>query len=174
MLRGKLIVQVNALTSELKRPFDGAAKHFRNIFRPQIRRLIGITKILFPGFRVDFDFSTFEFVIICNAGGEVLSKQRKFILIMAWNQKLLQTMRDPEAIVIKTDKLVAIKDKFPKARHHFLVLPHENIDSIYDLTKLDVELVKEMDLLSQNVIQLIGQKPENFLIGFHAEPSMAR
>lgn len=93
---------------------------------------------------------------------------------MAWNQKLLQTMRDPEAIVIKTDKLVAIKDKFPKARHHFLVLPHENIDSIYDLTKLDVELVKEMDLLSQNVIQLIGQKPENFLIGFHAEPSMAR
>lgn len=93
---------------------------------------------------------------------------------MAWNQKLLQTMRDPESIVIKTDKLVAIKDKFPKARHHFLVLPHENIDSIYDLTKLDVELVKEMDLLSQNVIQLIGQKPENFLIGFHAEPSMAR
>lgn len=93
---------------------------------------------------------------------------------MAWNQKLLQTMRDPEAIVIKTDKLVVIKDKFPKARHHFLVLPHENIDSIYDLTKLDVELVKEMDLLSQNVIQLIGQKPENFLIGFHAEPSMAR
>lgn len=48
-----------------------------------------------------------------------------------WSHGLFQSMKDPNAIVISTDKLVAIKDKYPKAQLHFLVLPIEHITSIY-------------------------------------------
>lgn len=93
---------------------------------------------------------------------------------MSWSWKLLETMKDPQSIVVKADRFVAIKDKFPKAKHHYLVLPYENIDTIFHLTKSDIDLVKELDLLGQNVIEALGQKLENFKIGFHAEPSMMR
>lgn len=93
---------------------------------------------------------------------------------MAWNLGLIQNMKKPEYIVVKTDQLVAIKDKYPKAKHHFLVLSEEKIDTIFDLTKKHVELVNEMELLGRNVIELVGQKEKNFMIGFHAEPSMMR
>jgi len=92
----------------------------------------------------------------------------------SWSWKLLETMKDPQSIVVKSDKIVAIKDKFPKAKHHYLVLPHENIDTIFHLTKGDIDLVKELNLLGHNVIEAMGQKLENFKIGFHAEPSMMR
>lgn len=93
---------------------------------------------------------------------------------MAWRNGLLETMKDPQHIVIKAEQLVVIKDKFPKAKHHFLVIPYDNIDDAFALTKNDVSLVKEMNLLATNVIELVGQKLENFKIGFHAEPSMLR
>lgn len=97
---------------------------------------------------------------------------------MSWNLALLQAMKDPTLIVIKADRLVAIKDKFPKAKNHFLIIPHENIDTVFNLTKNDIDLVNEilneMTLLGLNIIQSIGQKEENFKMGFHAEPSMKR
>jgi aprataxin len=96
------------------------------------------------------------------------------IVVMAWNLKLLETMRDPSSIVIKTEQLVAVKDKFPKAKHHYLVLPYANIESIFDLTKKDIDLLMEMELLGINVIESTGLKQEYFNVGFHAEPSMKR
>lgn len=93
---------------------------------------------------------------------------------MSWSLKLLETMKDPQSVVLKTEKLVAIKDKFPKAKHHFLILPTENLDTIRDLTKQHIGLVQEMAEMAHKVIDLVGQKRENFMIGFHAEPSMMR
>ena len=93
---------------------------------------------------------------------------------MSWKFGLLETMKDPQFIVIKTEQIVVIKDKFPKAKHHFLVIPIENLENPFHLTKDNIELVKEMNLLASNVIELVGEKVENFKIGFHAEPSMIR
>lgn len=93
---------------------------------------------------------------------------------MSWSLKLLETMKDPEYILIKTDSLVAIKDKFPKAKHHFLILPFDKINTIFDLTKDHIKLVKEMEGLGFKAIDLTGIRKENFRIGFHAEPSMLR
>lgn len=50
---------------------------------------------------------------------------------MAWAQGLLASMKDPDLKVISTDELVAIKDKYPKAKYHYLIIPHENIRSIF-------------------------------------------
>lgn len=91
-----------------------------------------------------------------------------------WRLKLLETIKDPEYIVIKTEQLVAIRDKYPKAKHHFLIIPFEPIDTVFELTKKDMTLINEMNLLALNVIESVGQKLENFKIGFHAEPSMIR
>lgn len=35
-------------------------------------------------------------------------------------------------------------------------------------------MVREMEFLANNVIQIVNQKPENFKIGFHHAPSMQR
>lgn len=42
-------------------------------------------------------------------------------------------MKDPLLQVMTSETLVAIKDKFPKAKHHFLVMPKEHINSIFEV-----------------------------------------
>lgn len=51
-----------------------------------------------------------------------------------WSLGLLEAMRNPELIVISNDMAVVIKDKYPKAKNHFLILPCENIPSIYHVS----------------------------------------
>jgi aprataxin len=91
-----------------------------------------------------------------------------------WSKKLLETMKDPNSIVLKTLELVAILDKYPKAKHHYLILPYDDIDTMYDLTSDHIGLIEDMKMLALNVIEVKGQKIENFNIGFHASPSMSR
>lgn len=92
----------------------------------------------------------------------------------AWSHGLIQAIHDPRNILIKNSQLVVIRDKFPKAKHHFLVIPFENIDTIYELKKCDIPLVNEMALLAQNAIETTGLPTSYFRIGFHAVPSMKR
>lgn len=48
-----------------------------------------------------------------------------------WSMGLINTMKNAESYVIKSDKAVVIRDKYPKAKHHFLVLPWSDIEDIY-------------------------------------------
>ena len=93
---------------------------------------------------------------------------------MSWSFKLLETMKDPDFIILKTEQIVVIKDKFPKAKHHFLVLPYDKINTIFDLEKNHIKLVKDMEILGHNAIESTNNKKENFKLGFHAQPSMIR
>lgn len=56
---------------------------------------------------------------------------------MAWQLGLQNAMKDPSLVVIKSNLAVVIKDKFPKAKHHFLVLPLEDIPSIFKVRSID-------------------------------------
>ncbi len=53
-----------------------------------------------------------------------------------WSLALLETMKDPLYRVISSDTAVVIKDKFPKAKHHYLVLPYEDIPSLFEVSTL--------------------------------------
>jgi hypothetical protein len=53
-------------------------------------------------------------------------------------------MNDPELKVLETESLVVIRDKFPKARHHYLVLPRERILNLSSLEAGHVPLLQEM------------------------------
>ncbi|KAH8399462.1 hypothetical protein KR215_011109 [Drosophila sulfurigaster] len=93
---------------------------------------------------------------------------------MSWQTGLINTILDPSNWIISTDVAVVIADKFPKARHHYLVLPKADIASIFQLNKTHLPLLEELHLLAHNVIEIRGEKIDNFKIGFHAEPSMQR
>ncbi|XP_037922602.1 aprataxin-like protein isoform X2 [Hermetia illucens] len=92
----------------------------------------------------------------------------------SWNMGLVNSMHDPALLFISTDLGVVIRDKYPKARHHFLVLPKSDIPSIYHVKRKDLSLLYELHLLAVNVIEILGMKTDDFKIGFHALPSMQR
>lgn len=87
---------------------------------------------------------------------------------------LLESINNPEFIVMRTGKVVAIKDKYPKSRYHFLVMPCDPIDTVFDLEVRDVGLIQEMELIGRKIIEARGLRPEIFRMGFHAAPSQKR
>lgn len=94
----------------------------------------------------------------------------------SWAYGLIEAIKDSGKVIFRSDTLVCIKDLFPKARHHFLIIPEErtDLDNIFDLRKEDIEVVQEMELMGINSIELVGNKIENFRMGFHVQPSMKR
>ncbi|XP_047433415.1 aprataxin isoform X2 [Mugil cephalus] len=91
-----------------------------------------------------------------------------------WSQGLKTSMQDPKMQIYKDDKVVVIKDKYPKARHHWLVLPWQSIPSLKALRKEDCDLVKHMQQVADRMVE---QCPDSsslrFRTGYHAIPSMS-
>lgn len=88
-----------------------------------------------------------------------------------WSLGLLDAMNDSESVVKSTEKVVVIRDKYPKAKLHYLVLPHEEISSIYKLNKSHIGLLEEFGLVYK---QIKDAESYELRAGFHAVPSMTR
>ncbi|XP_015250444.1 PREDICTED: aprataxin [Cyprinodon variegatus] len=92
-----------------------------------------------------------------------------------WSQGLKTSMQDPQMQVYKDDKVVVIKDKYPKARYHWLVLPWQSIPSLKALSGEHCVLLKHMQQVADRMIQ---QCPDSsslqFRTGYHAIPSMSQ
>ncbi|KAJ0178229.1 hypothetical protein K1T71_006052 [Dendrolimus kikuchii] len=88
-----------------------------------------------------------------------------------WSLGLLESMKDPKSIVKQTQKVVVIRDKYPKARIHYLVLPVDDINSIYKLNKSHISLLEEFGKLFEELLQ---EENAQLRAGFHAVPSMQR
>jgi aprataxin len=67
-------------------------------------------------------------------------------------------MNDPELKVTETENVVVIKDKYPKAQHHYLVLPKERILNLNSLEAAQVPLVEEMVRIGR---QLTARHPSS-------------
>ncbi|XP_034831517.1 aprataxin [Maniola hyperantus] len=89
-----------------------------------------------------------------------------------WSLGLVDSMKDPEAVYKETERLVVIRDKYPKARVHYLVLPREEISSIYQLNSTHVDLIAEFGSMYQNIKS--EHEEDELKAGFHAVPSMQR
>lgn len=90
-----------------------------------------------------------------------------------WNQGLKVSMQDPKMQVYKDDKVVVIKDKYPKARYHWLVLPWQSIPNLKALGLEHCDLVKHMHKVGeQMVLQCPDSNSLHFRMGYHAIPSM--
>lgn len=91
-----------------------------------------------------------------------------------WSQGLKMSMKDPKMQVYKDDQVVVIKDKYPKARHHWLVLPWASISSLKVVTSEHLELLKHMHDVGEKVIaDFAGSSTLRFRLGYHAIPSMS-
>ncbi|XP_027786630.1 aprataxin isoform X1 [Marmota flaviventris] len=91
-----------------------------------------------------------------------------------WSQGLKISMQDPKMQVYKDEQVVVIKDKYPKARHHWLVLPWASISSLKDVTREHFELLKHMHTVGEKVIaDFAGSSKLRFRMGYHAIPSMS-
>ncbi|KAK7486467.1 hypothetical protein BaRGS_00022268 [Batillaria attramentaria] len=89
-----------------------------------------------------------------------------------WSMGLLASMDDPELRVEADDKLVIIKDKYPKAKYHFLVLPREKIPSLKSLTAQHLELLQYIHKKGEEIADR-ANKELRFRFGYHAVPSMS-
>ncbi|XP_072744434.1 aprataxin [Anoplolepis gracilipes] len=89
-----------------------------------------------------------------------------------WSAGLLKSMEDPELMVKEDDKIVVIKDKYPKAQFHYLVLPKEDIHSIWQVKKNHQDLLMHMHDIARDLVE--RQTDHEFIIGYHAMPSMQR
>ncbi|XP_042341381.1 aprataxin isoform X2 [Plectropomus leopardus] len=91
-----------------------------------------------------------------------------------WSQGLKTSMQDPKMQVYKDDKVVVIKDKYPKARYHWLVLPWQSISSLKALRDEHCDLVKHMQQVADQMIQQCPHASSlQFRTGYHAIPSMS-
>lgn len=93
-----------------------------------------------------------------------------------WSMKLIESMDNPE-MVVKSDELTAtIKDAYPKAKYHFLVLSKEEIPSIKQLDRSHIPLVKQMLENGKSLAKMLTEKDATleFRHGYHALPSMTR
>ncbi|XP_058461911.1 aprataxin-like protein [Malaya genurostris] len=102
------------------------------------------------------------------------SLREKVTKMAHWSYSLIRDMKDPTKQLIRNEFAVVIRDKYPKAQNHFLVLPWESIDTVYELTPKHMPLLVEMHLLGQNAIELCQGSREQFQLGFHMQPSMQR
>ncbi|EDW49471.1 GM26840 [Drosophila sechellia] len=93
---------------------------------------------------------------------------------MSWSNALAKEILKPESLIISSEVAVVIADKFPKAQHHYLVLPLADIPSIFHLNRSHLPLLEELHLLAKNVVEVKGVQWQDFNVGFHAEPSMQR
>ncbi len=93
-----------------------------------------------------------------------------------WSVQLLASMEDPKLVVESDEITVTIKDAYPKAKHHYLILPRDNIPSLNAVTGSHLSLLKHM--LRRGMELADKMKSETpalrFRCGYHAVASMAR
>lgn len=103
-----------------------------------------------------------------------VKEERKSDSFGHWSQGLKASMQDPKMQVYKDDRVVVIKDKYPKARYHWLVLPWQSIPNLKALRQEHCVLLKHMQQVAD---QIVAQCPDvsllRFRTGYHAIPSMS-
>ncbi|XP_051876508.1 aprataxin isoform X2 [Pristis pectinata] len=91
-----------------------------------------------------------------------------------WSQGLKVSMQDPKLQVYKDDTVVVIKDKYPKARFHWLVLPWEPISSLKAVRRDHLNVLRHMNEVGEKLVQeCLDSKALRFRLGYHAIPSMS-
>ncbi|KAI9989862.1 hypothetical protein PInf_020149 [Phytophthora infestans] len=82
-----------------------------------------------------------------------------------------ETLRARNHIVYEDAKVIAMLDDNPRAKKHVLVIPHEHIPSVDDLTPVHYDLLEHMLLTGQEILAKDGfVDKESCRFGFHRSP----
>lgn len=97
----------------------------------------------------------------------------------AWQQPLFQramfpekfTSQDPDMEV--DDVCIIVKDAYPKAKHHFLVIARDpQLEQLIDLKSEHCMTVEHMKSCGERRVSALKQEGVGFKFGFHSKPSM--
>ncbi|XP_058811812.1 aprataxin-like protein [Topomyia yanbarensis] len=91
-----------------------------------------------------------------------------------WSGNLIKDMQDSSKVILRSSLAAVLRDRYPKARHHFLVLPWEDINTVYQLKSEHLGLLEDMHKLALQTIEFHHAKLQDFKMGFHMRPSMNR
>ena len=94
--------------------------------------------------------------------------------VVHWSKGLLSSMQDPNLIMTSDDKVVIIKDLYPKAKHHYLSLSKEDISSMNALNRSHIKLLRHMLKVAIDFTSQFTKLNCKFRYGFHSKPSMTR
>ncbi|CAC5381891.1 APTX [Mytilus coruscus] len=89
-----------------------------------------------------------------------------------WKGGLLTSMNDPDLQVFSDERITVIKDKYPKAKYHFLIMPKKNIPNLKSLKKEDIDLLKYMEEKGRELSKS-SDAERQFRYGYHSIPSMS-
>ncbi|KAJ7239410.1 HIT-like protein [Mycena haematopus] len=70
----------------------------------------------------------------------------------------------------KDDLFVAFEDRKPAAEHHIQLVPKRHIGSVKSLRTRDVELVRTMKTIGDELLDGLGVPPSMRVLGFHIPP----
>ncbi|XP_018561611.1 aprataxin [Anoplophora glabripennis] len=105
---------------------------------------------------------------------DVTNEEKKLKPSGHWTTGLLKTIEDPKYIVSSDDLVTVIKDVYPKAEFHYLILPKEDISSLKSVKKDHLHLLNHMEATANKLVAEEKHKHRNFKISYHAEASMLR
>lgn len=99
---------------------------------------------------------------------------RKFTSFLS----LESSLNDPTMQVFKNDRFVCIRDKYPKARFHLLLVPRGlKLTKVQDVIRMDnaVSFLKDMRQLAHEIVakNCPAEVKSNIQYGFHAIQSMS-
>lgn len=105
------------------------------------------------------------------SSNEDISKEKK-AKSGHWSLGLLDAVKDAAYLIKEDSYTYVIKDKFPKATYHYLVISKEDIPSIRKVKKDNLDLLRHMENVAKEYIENFDKKYV-FKIGYHAQPSMS-
>ena len=100
-----------------------------------------------------------------------------YTISYGWIQDLVKALEDPDQVVKDYDDFAILRDKYPKARHHYLmVVKAANLHGPENLKRRHISLLESMLEKGQQYVDEIRKKEKTapFQLGFHAVPSLAR
>ncbi|KAE8892513.1 hypothetical protein PF005_g4197 [Phytophthora fragariae] len=82
-----------------------------------------------------------------------------------------ETLRARNHIVYEDARVIAMLDHNPRAKKHVLVIPHEHIRSVDDLTSVHCDLLEHMLVTGKEILAKDGfVDTEDCRFGFHRPP----
>ncbi len=73
-------------------------------------------------------------------------------------------------LLYEDDEIMAFRDKFPKARTHYLVVPKRHLNTVDRLPPNELELVKRMHAVAR---QLVEDLPGRKIFGYHSHRTIS-
>lgn len=109
-----------------------------------------------------------------SGSASAVANSRKFTPFLS----LESSLNDPTLQVFKNDRFVCIRDKYPKARFHLLLVPRDvKLNKVEDLIRLDdaVKYLKDMRQLAKEIVEknCPSKVSSKIHYGFHSIQSMS-